>query len=214
MLTVSAIVWERGAKNCVFCDSPLKDVVPEARLNGQTTWTCHLAKLTIGELNLDIKRWNPPLLWAKFDCGIIWVYSVMFCSWSRVHFLSGFSRQLPLQYINTTMGVISIGHCCSQVEKLELSPLFNRKWDAYLSRPAGLHFHTDVDSPLLLLSLHPLADQRWNKSVFPFHLLKRQCERGLIVIIIIIVCWHQKALLYTWSHIREEIGKAKEMALL
>ena len=71
MLTVWSIVW--GAENCALHDSPLNDDVPEAPLNEQTNYMnilhqCHPADQ---ELNLDIERWNPPLLYLSAIKGTL-----------------------------------------------------------------------------------------------------------------------------------------------
>ena len=48
MLTISTIVWERGAENCALHDSLLNDVVTETQLREWTIWTILTAELTDG----------------------------------------------------------------------------------------------------------------------------------------------------------------------
>ena len=63
--TVSLIV-------CVIATWLLNDVVPEARLN---KWMNYMndssCRTDRQELNLDIKQWNPPLLWIIYFCHTV-----------------------------------------------------------------------------------------------------------------------------------------------
>ena len=68
------LIWEQGVENCALHDSLLNDVVPEARLDERTNklheWdflpNCRR------ELNLNIERWNPPLVTVRMS-QILWI---------------------------------------------------------------------------------------------------------------------------------------------
>ena len=65
MLTVSTIVWERGAENCALHESMLNDAIPEMRLNQQTNMNDSSRQTDRRELNLNIEWWNPPLAMCR-----------------------------------------------------------------------------------------------------------------------------------------------------